>query len=49
MGVYLNPGKMNYQISVNSKIFIDKSEMIYKLVEVVNTQQGFKCMKGNRP
>lgn len=41
MGIYLNPGKMNYQMAVNSDIFIDKSEMISFLNGVVNTQQRY--------
>ncbi len=41
MGTYLNPGKRNYQISINSDIYIDKSEMIMYLNSVVNTQQRF--------
>ena len=41
MGTYLNPGKMNYQMSVNSDIFVDKSEMIGFLNSVINTQQRY--------
>ena len=41
MGTYLNPGKQNFQISVNSAIFVDKSEMIQYLNTLVNTQQRF--------
>ena len=41
MGTYLNPGKRNFQISVNSDIYIDKSDMIMYLNSVVNTQQRF--------
>ena len=41
MGIYLNPGKDNYQMAVNSRIFIDKTEMILYLNTLVNTQQRF--------
>ena len=41
MGQYLNPGKINYQMSVNSDIFIDKSEMIHYLNMAVQTQQRY--------
>lgn len=41
MGTYLNPGKKSYEISVNSKIYVDKTEMILYLNSVVNTQQRF--------
>ncbi len=38
MGLYLNSGKRNYQMTVNSEIFIDKSEMINFINGVINTQ-----------
>lgn len=41
MGTYLNSGKENFQIALNSKIFIDKSEMISYLNSVVNTSQRY--------
>ncbi len=41
MGIYLNPGKQSYQMSVNSEIFVDKTEMIRYLNSVVNTQQRY--------
>ena len=41
MGTYLNPGKQNYQMAVNSEIFVDKTEMIRYLNTVINTQQRF--------
>jgi hypothetical protein len=41
MGIYVNPGKQNYMMSVNSEIYVDKTEMIQYLNTVVNTQQRF--------
>ena len=41
MGTYLNPGKDSYQMAVNSRIFIDKTDMIQYLNTVVNTQQRY--------
>ncbi|MBR2812099.1 MAG: AAA family ATPase [Solobacterium sp.] len=41
MGTYLNPSRQNFQISVNSKIFVDKSEMIGFLNTLVNTQERY--------
>lgn len=41
MGTYLNPGRVRYQMAVNSEIFIDKSEMILYLNSVINTNQRF--------
>ena len=41
MGIYLNPGRQNFQMSVNSEIFVDKTEMISYLNTLVNTQQRY--------
>ena len=41
MGTYLNPGKQNYEMALNSEIFVDKSGMIQYLNAVLNTQQRF--------
>ena len=41
MGTYLNPGKMAYQMAVNSEIFVDKTVMIQYLNSIINTQQRF--------
>lgn len=48
MGIYLNPGKENYQMTINSEIFVDKSEMLLYLNSVVNTQQRFVCVSRPR-
>ena len=41
MGTYINPGKENFEMAVNSEIFVDKTEMIRYLNSVVNTQKRF--------
>ncbi len=41
MGIYLNPGKQNYLMTVNSDIFVDKTDMIQYLNKVINTQQRY--------
>ena len=41
VATYLNPGTRNFQMSVNSAIFVDKSDMIMHLNTLVNTQQRF--------
>ena len=41
MGIYLNPGKQSFQMSVNSEIFVDKSEMLLYLNSLVNTQKRY--------
>ena len=41
MGTYLNPGRNNFQMSVNSEIFVDKTEIIAFLNTLVNTQQRY--------
>ena len=41
MGVYLNPGKEAYQTALNSEIFVDKTGMLRKLNNLVNTNQKY--------
>lgn len=41
MGIYLNPGKINFQMALNSEIFVDKSEMIKYINSVVVSQQKY--------
>ena len=41
MGQYLNPGSQRYQMTVDSEIFVDKTEMIWYLNSIINTQQRF--------
>lgn len=41
MGVYLNPGNTRFRMCINSEIFVDKTEMIAYLNNVVNTNQRF--------
>lgn len=41
MGIYLNPGNRRYMISVNSQIYVDKTEMIGFINSVVNTNQRY--------
>lgn len=48
MGKYLNPGCVNFQRSVNSDIYIDKTEMISYLNSIVNTEQCYVCVSRPR-
>ena len=41
MGIYLNPGKEAYEEVINSRIFVDKTEMIQYLNTVVRTEQKY--------
>ena len=41
MGTYLNPGKEAYQTALNSEIFVDKTGMLRKLNNLVNTNQKY--------
>ena len=41
MGIYLNPRKMSFQMSINSAIYVDKTEMLQYLNTVINTQQRY--------
>ena len=48
MGIYLNPGNKNFQISLNSKIYVDKSNLIAYTNSVINTEQRFVCVSRPR-
>lgn len=48
MGIYLNPGNHSFQISLNSKIYVDKSHLISYTNSVINTAQRFVCVSRPR-
>ncbi len=48
MGTYLNPGSTAYNRSINSRIYIDKTELIAFTNSVINTQQGYVCVSRPR-
>ena len=48
MGMYLNPGKKRFEMSVFSEIFIDKTEMIRYINSLINTNQRYVCVSRPR-
>lgn len=44
MGIYLNPDNMDFQEALNSKIYVDKSEMIAQVNKMVYTQDRYICV-----
>ena len=48
LGVYLNPGTKAFEISLNSKIYVDKSGLIEKTNALIGTQQQFVCISRPR-
>lgn len=48
MGIFLNPGNRSFQISLNSKIYIDKSSLISYTNSVLHTSQRFVCVSRPR-
>lgn len=48
MGVYLNPGNNGFKRAVQSKIYVDKTELIVHTNEVINTMQGYVCVSRPR-
>ena len=48
MGVYLNPGNVDFQKSLNSEIYIDKTELIAYTNKKLNTEQGYICVSRPR-
>lgn len=48
MGILLNPGNTDFSRAVNSKIYVDKSELMGYTNSVVNTEQRFICVSRPR-
>jgi len=48
MGVYLNPGNVDFQEVLNSKIYVDKSELIQYTNSVLRTTQKYICVSRPR-
>lgn len=48
MGIYVNPGNTAFKEALNSKIYIDKSELIAYTNEVLNTKQKNLCVSRPR-
>ena len=48
MGTYLNPNNAAFRESLQSKIYVDKSELIACTNEVLNTNQKFMCVSRPR-
>lgn len=48
MGSYLNPTSQSFLMSLRSKIYVDKSELIIHTNDAVNTQQRFICVSRPR-
>ena len=48
MGIYLNPGKGKFQEAVNSKIYVDKTELIEYTNSVLYSNQKYICVSRPR-
>ena len=48
MGIYLNPGTIEFQESLNSEIYIDKTGLIDKTNALLRTKQKFICISRPR-
>lgn len=48
MGIYLNPGNIDFQQALNSKIYVDKSMLIDYANSVIYTEQKFICVSRPR-
>lgn len=48
MGVYLNPGAGKFRISLQSRIYVDKSGLIAYTNSVIDTEQRFLCVSRPR-
>lgn len=48
MGIYLNPGNKGFWESVRSKIYVDKTELIACINELINTEEKYICVSRPR-
>ena len=48
MGIYVNPNNANFQRSLNSSIYVDKSMLIAEINRLVNTEKCFVCVSRSR-
>lgn len=48
MGIYLNPGYKSFEEAYNSRIFVDKTEMILHINSVVRTKQKYVAVSRPR-
>lgn len=48
MGSYMNPGSKGFEESLNSAIYVDKTGLIEKINELVNTRQKYICISRPR-
>ena len=48
MGLYLNPSNEDFEESLNSKIYVDKSGIIAYSNEVISTKQKYICISRPR-
>lgn len=44
MGIYLNPGAAGFKMSLNSEIFVDKSELLDVTNRYVNVYDLLNCL-----
>lgn len=48
MGIYLNPGTMGFKTAINSKIYVDKTNLIAYTNSVLNTESKYICVSRPR-
>jgi hypothetical protein len=48
MGIYVNPGKDNFERAVNSEIYVDKTGMLEYTNRVLGTEQQYMCVSRPR-
>ena len=48
MGIYLNPKNKGFQESMQSEIYVDKTELIKHTNKYINTEQKLVCVSRSR-
>lgn len=48
MGIYLNPDNEGFLTAVRSRIYVDKTELISDMNEILDTENKFVCVSRPR-
>ena len=48
MGIYLNPGNLSFQESIDSEIYVDKTGLLVYLNQMLGTRQKNICISRPR-
>ncbi|MEZ3485565.1 MAG: AAA family ATPase, partial [Lachnospiraceae bacterium] len=48
MGIFVNPGNHAYKEAVNSRVYVDKSQLVSYMNQILNTNEKHVCVSRPR-